>query len=62
MWSELKKTARNSLNAIKESPPKASQTQKIVFRRGPSPSEPPTRALPWTHKGGLAAPLTPRPI
>ena len=32
--SGLKKTARISQNALKKSPPKASQTQKIVFRRG----------------------------
>ena len=38
LLSGLKKTARNSQNAIKESPPKASQTRK-------------TRALPCTHKG-----------
>ena len=50
LLSGLKKTARNSQNAIKESPPKASQrqTQKIVFRRVASPPRSPTRVLPWT--------------
>ena len=43
LLSGLKKTARNSQNAIKESPPKASPTQKIIFCRRASPTEPPTR-------------------
>ena len=46
LFSGLKMTARNSQNAIKESPPKASQTQKIV----PPPTEASARVWPWTHK------------
>ena len=56
LLSGLNKTARNSQNAIKESPPKASQTQKIFSVGGlrPPPQNPPsglcpgpTRVPPW---------------
>ena len=50
LFSGLTKTAKNSQNAIKESPPKASQTQKIVFHWGLRPPESLNRVLPWTHK------------
>ena len=51
---KMKKYTRNM---IKESSPKSFKMLKIVWLRvgGGSPSEsgsePPTRALPWTHKG-----------
>ena len=61
LLSGLKKTARNSQNAIKESPPKASQTQKIVFcwlaRGGAFPTPEP----PLDPQGGLSGPLDPSP-
>ena len=54
---KMKKYTRNM---IKESSPKSFKMLKIVWLRGggggggspsESGSEPPTRALPWTHKG-----------
>ena len=58
LLSGLKKTARNSQNAIKESPPKASQTQKIVFRRGAFASQNPHQGFALDPQGG---PLNPSP-
>ena len=55
LFSGLKKTARNSQNAIKESPPKASQTQKIVFRRRFAPQNPPQG---WMDELGFYVPST----
>ena len=63
LLSGLKKTARNSQNAIKESPPKASQTQKIIFRRGGGlrRPEPPHQGFALDPQGGLSGPLDPSP-
>ena len=54
LLSGLKKTAKNSQNALKESPPKASQTQKIVFRRGASPPRTPHQGIALDPQGGLS--------
>ena len=62
LLSGLKTTARNSQNAIKESPPKASQTQKIVFRRGACPPpRTPHQGFALDPQGGLSGPLDPSP-
>ena len=53
----LKKTSRNSQNAIKESPPRASQTQDFVFRRGASPPHNPHQGFALDPQGGLSGPL-----
>ena len=60
LLSGLKKTVRNSQNAIKEDPPKASQTQKIVFRRGASPQTP-HQGFALDPQGGLSGPLDSSP-
>ena len=54
---KMKKYARNM---IKESSPKAFKMLKIVLLQEASLPEPPTRALPWTHRG-LSGPLDPSP-
>ena len=48
LLSGFKKTARNSQNVTKESPPKASQTQKIVC---PPPQNPPPGLCPGPTRG-----------
>ena len=61
LLSILKKTARNSQNAIKESPPKASRTQKIIFRQGALPPGTPHQGFALDPQGGLSGPPDPSP-
>ena len=61
LLSGLKKTARNSQNVIKESPPKASQTQKTVSRRGASHPRTPHQGFALDTQAGLSGPLDPLP-
>ena len=58
LLSGRKKTARNSQNAIKETLPKASQTQKIVSRRGASPPRTPHQGFALDPSPNLSPPST----